>query len=206
MFYHTDAVELVNAGIDGFAHLTRDKEMDDALVASIVKRNVYVMANISGTERSTHAEPPAWLTENDPMMRLLRDTVAPSVIQRMKDSFAKRDPAAVQRSREQFAILRGSWVKLNAAGARLIMGADTGVQDHLFGLAEQRELEAMVQAGMTPAQGIVAATSRPAEYLKLEKMGSLAPGKNADFLGTRRESTGRHHEHAADLEGLLQRS
>jgi imidazolonepropionase-like amidohydrolase len=31
-------------------------------------------------------------------------------------------------------------------------------------------------------QVIVAATSRPAEYLKLTKMGVLAPGKEADFL------------------------
>ena len=29
VFYYTDAVDLVDAGIDGFAHLVRDKEMDD---------------------------------------------------------------------------------------------------------------------------------------------------------------------------------
>ena len=40
----------------------------------------------------------------------------------------------------------------------------------------------MVKAGMTPAQVIVAVTSRPAEYLKLENTGSLVPGKSADFL------------------------
>jgi imidazolonepropionase-like amidohydrolase len=28
VYYHTDAVDLVNAGIDGFAHLVRDKEME----------------------------------------------------------------------------------------------------------------------------------------------------------------------------------
>ncbi len=47
VFYHTDAVDLVNAGIDGFAHLVRDKEMDDELIASIVRHNVYVMPNLS---------------------------------------------------------------------------------------------------------------------------------------------------------------
>src|SRR4030095_1292332 len=45
VFYHSDAFDLVEAGIDGLAHLVRDKEMDDALVASIVRRNVYVMPN-----------------------------------------------------------------------------------------------------------------------------------------------------------------
>jgi imidazolonepropionase-like amidohydrolase len=182
VFYHTDAVDLVEAGIDGFAHLVRDKEMDAALVASIVKHNVYVMANMSGTERGTYAELPPWLKDGDPLMRLIGEAVPPELIQRLKDSFAKRDPAAVERSRAQFAILQRSLAKLSAAGARLIVGGDTGLQDHLFGLAEQRELEVMVRAGMTPAQGIVAATSRPAEYLKLDKMGSLAPGKDASFL------------------------
>ena len=40
----------------------------------------------------------------------------------------------------------------------------------------------MVRAGMTPMQVIVAATSRPAEYLKLTRKGIIAPGKDADFL------------------------
>jgi hypothetical protein len=49
-------------------------------------------------------------------------------------------------------------------------------------MSEQHELESMVGAGMTPMQVIVAATSRPAEYMKLTKMGTLAAGKEADFL------------------------
>jgi imidazolonepropionase-like amidohydrolase len=40
----------------------------------------------------------------------------------------------------------------------------------------------MAKAGMTPMQVIVAATSRPAEYMKLDRMGVLASGKEADFL------------------------
>lgn len=182
IFYHADAVDLVNAGIDGFAHLVRDKEMDDALVASIVKHNVYVMPNLSTTQRRTYAELPPWLHDDDPLMKLLRDTVSPPVIQRVKDSFLHRDAAALERARRQYAILQRSLAKLNAAGARLVVGPDTGLEDHLFGFAAQRELEEMVRAGMTPAQGIVAATSRPAEYLRLDKMGTLAAGKEADFL------------------------
>lgn len=182
VFYHTDAVDLVNAGIDGFAHLVRDKEMDDALIASIVRRNVYVMPNLSGAQRTTYSVPPHWLKEDDPLMKLLREAVSSEVIQRIKDSYAKVDGAAVERSRERYAILQHSLAKLRDAGARIILGCDTGLEDHLFGLAEQRELEAMAEAGMSPAQVIVAATSRAAEYLGLEKMGSLAPGKDADFL------------------------
>jgi imidazolonepropionase-like amidohydrolase len=33
IFYHDDAVALAEAGIDAFAHLVRDREMSDALIA-----------------------------------------------------------------------------------------------------------------------------------------------------------------------------
>jgi imidazolonepropionase-like amidohydrolase len=78
--------------------------------------------------------------------------------------------------------MQRSLAKLNAAGARIILGSDTGLEDHFFGYAEQRELEQMAAAGMSPAQVIVAATSRTAEFLGLKDTGALAPGKRADFL------------------------
>jgi imidazolonepropionase-like amidohydrolase len=40
----------------------------------------------------------------------------------------------------------------------------------------------MAAAGMSPAQVIVAATSRTSEFLDLKDTGVLAPGKRADFL------------------------
>jgi imidazolonepropionase-like amidohydrolase len=181
VFYHADAVDLANAGVDSFAHLVRDKEMDDALVASVLKHNVYIMPNLGGGERSQYTSPPAWMDEPY-LFGLLRDTVSPEIIQRMRGAFAGQEAAAAERSRQTYTTLQRSLAKLNAAGARIILGCDTGLPDHFFGYAEQRELEQMAAAGMTPAQVIVAATSRPAEYLGLVNAGSLAPGKSADFL------------------------
>ncbi|MGE0450114.1 MAG: amidohydrolase family protein [Vicinamibacterales bacterium] len=181
VFYHSDAVELVDAGIDGFAHLVRDKEMDDSLVQAIVKKNVYVMPNLS-PEWSTYAELPHWLRDGDPLMTLLQGSAPPAVIERMKKTFGPHDPAATERTKAQFGILQRSLTRLAAAGAKIILGSDTGLEDHLFGMAEQRELESMSKSGMSPMQVIVAATSRPAEYLGLSSMGILAAGKDADFL------------------------
>jgi imidazolonepropionase-like amidohydrolase len=181
VFYHTDAVDLVNAGIDGIAHLVRDKEMDDALIASIVRHNVYVMPNLS-PEWSTYIEVPHWLKDGDPLMALIQRSVPQPVVERIRKSYENRSPAAVERTRTQYGILQRSLAKLAKANAKIILGCDTGLEDHPFGMSEQHELESMVNAGMTPMQVIVAATSRPAEYLKLEKMGVLASGKEADFL------------------------
>jgi imidazolonepropionase-like amidohydrolase len=181
VFYHTDAVDLVNAGVDALVHLVRDREMDDALVASVVQHNVYVNPNLS-PEWTTYTDMPHWLQDGDPMMKLLQESASAPVIARMKKTFGNRDPAAVERTRAQYAILQRSLAKLARANAKITLGSDTGLEDHLFGMAEQHELESMVKAGMTPMQVIVAATSRPAEYLKLSKMGTLAPGMAADFL------------------------
>jgi imidazolonepropionase-like amidohydrolase len=181
VFYYTDAVELVDAGIDALVHLVRDKEMDDALVASIVKHNVYVMPNLA-PEWNTYTELPHWLKDGDPLMTLLQQSTPPPVIARMKKSYERPDPAAVDRARTQYAILQRSLARLAKANANITLGPDTGLEDHLFGLSEQHELESMVKAGMTPMQVIVAATSRPAQYMKLTKMGTLAAGKDADFL------------------------
>ena len=101
VYYHVDAVDLVDAGINSIAHLVRDKEMDDALVAAIVKRNVYVMPNLGGAERAQYTSPPAWIDEPG-LVALLDETVAPDVIARMKTAFATRDPAAAARARAQF--------------------------------------------------------------------------------------------------------
>ncbi len=181
IFYHEDAVQLAEAHLDVFAHLVRDKVVSDELVALMLKNNVYQMPNISSPERGTYSSIPAWFEEPG-LAGLLRDTVRADVIERLRKSFATRDPATAARNRERYGILQRSVAKLAAAGARIILGCDTGLQDHFFGYAEQREMELMVEAGMTPSQVIVAATSRAAEFLGLPDRGTLAGGKRADFL------------------------
>ena len=182
VFYHSDAEGLVAAGIDGLVHLVRDVEMSDALVAEIVRRNVYVNANMSSPRRATQVGIPSWLASADPMRQLLTESVAPDELAKMEAAFRQRDNQAAAEARERYAILERSLAKLSAAGAKVVLGADTGVEDHLFGLAEHLELQAMVDAGMTPAQVLVAATSRAAEYLHLDDRGSLVPGRRADLL------------------------
>jgi imidazolonepropionase-like amidohydrolase len=181
VFYHKDAVELAAAGVDNFAHLVRDAEMSDALIATMIAKGIYVMPNIGAPERGIHTAVPAWFDEPY-LAGLLADTVPAEVIARMRASFTGRDATAAARNRQNYAILQKNVAKLAAANARIILGSDTGLEDHPFGFAEQKELQMMVQAGMTPAQVIVAATSRSAEFVGLKDRGVIAPGKRADLL------------------------
>ena len=176
IFFAEDARELVAAGVDGFAHLVRDVEMDDELVAAIVENDVFVMPNLAVSERGRNAEPPAWVDHP-----LLAESVSPEVITRIRESYANRTPEAAAQGTESFAMMLRSLKKLSDAGARLVLGADTGIQDHIQGYMEHHELELVVEAGISPAKAIQIATSAPAEVLGVNT-GLLARGKRADFL------------------------
>ena len=177
VFYHADAEDLVEAGVDGFAHLVRDREMDDALVAAIVEHDVFVMPNLGISERGRHTEAPAWL--GDP---LLVDTVSPAVLERAMEAFARRTPESAERASRSYTWMERSLAKLHAAGAALVLGSDSGVQDHFYGVSAHRELELMVAAGLSPMEAIVTATSRSADRLRFSYSGRLTPGARADFI------------------------
>ena len=69
------------------------------------------------------------------------------------------------------------------AGGRLIAGSDTPEWFHLYGFGLHRELGALVQAGLTPYEALVAATRHPAEFLGSSRQwGTVEPGKRADFV------------------------
>ena len=93
-------------------------------------------------------------------MTLFRESTPAPVVDRIRASFTSRDASVASAARARYMILQRSLAALNKADARVMLGCDTGLEDHLFGYAEQRELAEMVAAGMSPAQVIVAATSR----------------------------------------------
>jgi imidazolonepropionase-like amidohydrolase len=79
--------------------------------------------------------------------------------------------------------LKENFLKMIQSGARLVLGADTGIRPgNTFGSGDHHEIAHWVDMGLSPADAIVAATSRPAEALGLTDVGTLAAGKAADFL------------------------
>lgn len=88
--------------------------------------------------------------------------------------------AAMQRHR---AAVLASVGLMHAAGVPVVLGTDTGNPYVYPGYSVHRELELLVQAGLTPMQAIEAGTRRAAEMLrKQDEFGTVAPGRRADLL------------------------
>ncbi len=71
-----------------------------------------------------------------------------------------------------------------AAGGLLLAGPDpTGAGNVLPGFGDQRAIQLLVEAGFTPLEAIRIGTLNGATYLGLaDRIGSIAPGKNADLV------------------------
>lgn len=72
--------------------------------------------------------------------------------------------------------------EFRAAGGVLVTGTDASNQMLVPGLSEHRELELLVEAGLTPKDALVAATRSAAALLSADSLGRIAPGKVADIL------------------------
>ena len=178
VYYLSDARDLVEAGADGFLHLVRDEEMDDALAKAMKAKHVFVTPNLSTSEANTYMNMPAWLDD-----AFLSESATPAMIKKVADVYAARagdgprTAASASYLKQQRSVAR-----LNAAGVTIALGDDTGIENTFYGYGDHHELELMVAAGMTPMQVIVASTKTSAELLKLNRLGTLARGKSADFI------------------------
>lgn len=82
---------------------------------------------------------------------------------------------AVAGHAKQDAVVRA----LRIAGAGLLAGTDVGP----WGFSLHWELEALVNAGLTPAEALRAATWNPGRFLSAsDSLGSVQPGKRADLV------------------------
>jgi hypothetical protein len=71
---------------------------------------------------------------------------------------------------------------LRRAGVTLLAGTDAGNAGTQYGISLHHELADLVDAGLSPREALVAATSAPARIFKLGKRGQVAAGYKADLL------------------------
>jgi imidazolonepropionase-like amidohydrolase len=160
IFTLDDAKGLLQAGIDAFAHGVRDRDVDDELVALVKARPAFVL--VPNLPDRGVAQDLSWL----------RDSLPADEFQKLPAA-----PANAAEAQKTFGIQARNLARLNKEGVTIGLGTDgnTPWGPHL-------EMADMVAAGMTPAQVIVAATRNGAQLLRMSDVGTLEPGKSADFI------------------------
>jgi|SRR5579872_1608420 len=173
-----DTEHLVNAGASGFLHMIRDTEaIDPELITRLRDLRIVFAPTLVVQEL-------VWLYHDHP--ELLDDpavarSVPPDVLAATRQAAASSTASA--RDREEFARAMRNTRKLAAAGVLIAVGSDGGSSMDFPGLMTHREIELLVEAGLSPAEAIVAATRNGALALrKSDELGTIEPGRRADLM------------------------
>jgi imidazolonepropionase-like amidohydrolase len=175
IFELEDAKGVVRAGVDGIAHMVREPGPDEELLEMMVAGDVFGFTSM-GIQRGDVGGT-AWL--DDPSFT---ESLDPEAIEGVRQLLVQVRAALGDGLDASYAILEAGLRAYVAAGVRTVLSADSGLHTQLIGIAEHRELEAMVTAGMPSLEAIRAATDLPAELLGLHDRGTVSVGKRADLL------------------------
>jgi imidazolonepropionase-like amidohydrolase len=173
-----DQKAVVKAGADVLVHVVQSEKVDDELLALVKAHKPYWATVIGLGDRTEVCEPDRFFEESLPasVVAAIRATKEPKPL---APSCGPPSPNAARRE----DILANNFQKMIGAGIRLVLGTDTGIHaGHTFGTGDHHELARWVQLGLSPADAIIAATSRPAQLLDIADMGTIAAGKTADFV------------------------
>jgi imidazolonepropionase-like amidohydrolase len=161
IFSLEDAKGLLRAGIDAFAHGVRDRDIDDEFVRMVDEHPALVLVpNLPGRGVPTDV---SWLEGGVPAEQFAQ----------LQQQAAAENAAA----QEAFGIQARNLERMAGEGVLIALGSDGNTP-----WAPHQEMEDMVIAGMTPANVLVAATGRGAEFLRLDEAGTIEAGKSADFI------------------------
>lgn len=181
IFYLSDAKKLVADGVDVLAHSIRDKPVDDEMIRLMKEHRTFYIPTLQLEEAFfIYADKPDWIKSP-----FFLDALQPAARELLlSPAFAAKvqsDPATVEH-RQFLATAEHNLKALFDAGVTIGFGTDSGAMfTRIPGFAEHRELQLMVESGLSPMEAIRSATGRNAGMLGLQT-GTLAAGKQADLL------------------------
>jgi imidazolonepropionase-like amidohydrolase len=182
IFYLEDAKDLLRAGADFIAHSVRDKDIDDEFIALMKARNVpYCPTLTRELSAFVYEATPDFFA--DPFFLKEADREVLAQLQEPARQEAMRQSKSARAYKAALAVAYRNLKKAAAAGLLIAMGTDSGAFANRFqGYFEHVEMAMMAEAGLTPEQILRAATGDAARAMKVEGLGTLAPGAWADFI------------------------
>ncbi|EED36377.1 amidohydrolase [Luminiphilus syltensis NOR5-1B] len=163
-----------------FAHLPPRPLSDEALDV-IVNNDIHFQTTLAVKESFAFRRLDDLSFTN---FSLIRDTSPPAFLEQLREyARSPRDENRVQRSTDRFEIGMASVPQLHKAGVMLVAGTDAPYPGVTLGEGLHRELELLVEAGLTPLEALQTATLNAARLMGDEEgWGTLAPGQRADVL------------------------
>ncbi|MFN8059198.1 MAG: amidohydrolase family protein [Vicinamibacterales bacterium] len=182
LYYLEDARALLVKDVDFIAHSIRNSLVEDDMTRFFKAKDVCLSPTLT-REVSTYVYESTPAFFSDPFFLREADPDVLKQLQDPKRQAALKTDKAAQTYKAQLPVAMKNLKRLSDAGVRIAFGTDTGPAGRFQGYFEHMELELMVKAGLTPMRVIVAATSDAARCMHVaDRLGTLAPGMEADFL------------------------
>lgn len=168
------ARDAIEAGADGLAHIFHAGSAPKDFGQFVAGHHAFVIPTLSVAH--------AVCGPKSAGERLLKDPyLAPYLshdnISQLKETFPSASTGWVSCKGSAQAL-----PLLQAAGAPILAGSDAPNPGTTYGASLHGELELYVEAGLTPIQALVSATSAPAAAFHIPDRGRIAPGLRADLL------------------------
>ena len=171
-----DHKQLLSSGNTRFIHMPYDRDVDEEYLALVRERNALIVPTLGMVTKGEPYYVPAF---QDPFFQ---EQVSSEVITLLTEAYGDGPPRPTARTPAAVARSRRIASNFEALEDHIILGTDAGAVGDFFGYADHVELALFVRMGMTPAEAIVAATGRSADAFGLTDVGTLEPGKSADFV------------------------
>lgn len=174
-----EAMDCIAAGVDGLEHMVIGSHQAlERVFSAAVEHGVFWTPTLCLFDKMAHDGDGGYIEGYRP-----EGSVTRTVLESLQDPAAwwsKPDPDVPAPPWSQTVELTG---QAHRAGVRLPLGTDSGNPAVFHGLAAHRELELLVQAGLTPLEALAAATTVAATKVGAEhRLGTVEPGKEADLV------------------------
>ena len=181
LFYLEDAKRLIDMGTGMIAHSIRDTDVDQEFIDSLLESGIcYVPTLTREVSTYIYGTRPGFFDDE-----FFTEYANEDEIERLSEpAYMERTLASASGAAYRVALVQAmeNMVILQDAGAPVTFGTDAGPAGRFPGYFEHMELALMVGGGLTPTQALLAATSVAASCLGLDDIGTLEPGKWADFI------------------------